>query len=111
MSVPRPQPRTSHTTPSLTCFRSSVQTFQTYFQNAWKTLKNPTALMQTASQTASKASQQPASVMQQARNLNRAQVVAGGVVLAECLGFFTVGEMIGRFKIVGYHGETGAAHH
>jgi F-type H+-transporting ATPase subunit g len=89
----------------------SVQTFQTYFQNAWKTVKNPTALMQTASQTASKASQQPASVMQQARNLNRAQVVAGGVVLAECLGFFTVGEMIGRFKVVGYHGETGAAHH
>jgi F-type H+-transporting ATPase subunit g len=26
------------------------------------------------------------------------------------LGFFTVGEMIGRFKLVGYRGDTGAHH-
>jgi len=37
--------------------------------------------------------------------------VAGGVLVAECLGFFTVGEMIGRFKLIGYHGEVAAAHH
>ncbi len=48
---------------------------------------------------------------QQIRNLSRAQLAAGGVLLAECLGFFTVGEMIGRFKLVGYRGETHAAHH
>jgi hypothetical protein len=36
--------------------------------------------------------------------------VAGGVVAAEVLGFFTVGEMIGRMKLVGYHGEAGAHH-
>ena len=28
-----------------------------------------------------------------------------GVVTAEVLGFFTVGEMIGRFKLVGYRGD------
>lgn len=67
--------------------------------------------MQSASQTASKATQQPASVMQQVKNMNRAQVIAGGVLVAELLGFFTVGEMIGRFKIIGYHGENAAAHH
>ncbi|KAI5917870.1 GroES-like protein [Camillea tinctor] len=87
----------------------SLQTFQTYFQNAWKTLQNPTALAQYASEISSKATQQP--IMQQIQNLNRAQLAAIGVVAAECLGFFTVGEMIGRFKIVGYHGDAGAAHH
>jgi F-type H+-transporting ATPase subunit g len=32
-----------------------------------------------------------------------------GVVAAELLGFFTIGEMVGRMKIVGYRGEK--AHH
>ena len=31
-------------------------------------------------------------------------MVAAGVVGAEVLGFFTVGEMIGRMKLVGYRG-------
>ncbi|KAI1259913.1 GroES-like protein [Xylariaceae sp. FL1019] len=86
----------------------SVQTFQSYFQNAFK---NPSSLLQSASETASKATQQPASVLSRVQNLSRAQLVAGGVVAAECIGFFTVGEMIGRFKVVGYHGEPAAAHH
>ncbi|KAH8682165.1 mitochondrial ATP synthase g subunit-domain-containing protein [Xylariales sp. PMI_506] len=85
----------------------SVETFQSYWQGALKSIQNPSSLVQTAS----KASQQSSSVLQQARNVNRAQLIAGGVVLAECLGFFTVGEMIGRFKIIGYHGEVEAAHH
>ncbi|KAI1871931.1 uncharacterized protein JN550_004134 [Neoarthrinium moseri] len=89
----------------------SLQTFQSYWQNAWKQVRNPSALLQTASQTASKATQQPASIIEKARNVSRAQLVAGGVVAAECLGFFTIGEMIGRFKVIGYHGENAAAHH
>ncbi|KAK4229735.1 ATP synthase subunit G, mitochondrial [Podospora fimiseda] len=81
----------------------SVSTFQTYFQNLWKQLQNPSAFIQSISKSVSP---------QQARNLSKTQVVAGGVLLAELLGFFTVGEMIGRFKLVGYHGEVhGAAHH
>ncbi|KAI8955089.1 GroES-like protein [Xylaria longipes] len=86
----------------------SMQTFQTYFQNVWK---NPSSLLQSASETAAKTAQQPASILSRVQNLSRAQLIAGGVVAAECLGFFTVGEMIGRFKIIGYHGETAAAHH
>lgn len=89
----------------------SVETFQSYWQKALKSIQSPSALIQTASQTASKVSGQPSSIIQQARNVDRAKLVAGGVVAAECLGFFTVGEMIGRFKIVGYHGGSGAAHH
>ncbi|KAL2136625.1 hypothetical protein VTI74DRAFT_2654 [Chaetomium olivicolor] len=76
----------------------SVSTFQAYFQNLLKQLKNPSSLLQSINP-------------QQIRNISRTQVVAGGVVLAECLGFFTVGEMIGRLKLIGYHGETHAAHH
>ncbi|KAI0438027.1 putative sorbitol dehydrogenase [Xylaria telfairii] len=85
-----------------------LETFQTYFQNVWK---NRISLLQSASQAATKTAQQPGSILSRVQNLNRAQLVAGGVVAAECLGFFTVGEMIGRFKIIGYHGETAAAHH
>ncbi|KAK4242652.1 putative sorbitol dehydrogenase [Achaetomium macrosporum] len=80
----------------------SMSTFQAYFQNLWKQLKNPSAFISSIMQSVNP---------QQIRNLSRTQVAAGGVLLAECLGFFTVGEMIGRFKLVGYHGETHAAHH
>lgn len=90
---------------------SSLETFQSYWQSAYKQALNPGALVQTASQTASKAAQQPASIVERLRNVNRAQVIAGGVVAAECIGFFTVGEMLGRFKVIGYHGDNGAAHH
>ncbi|CAM1504341.1 Fc.00g019320.m01.CDS01 [Cosmosporella sp. VM-42] len=76
----------------------SVATFQTYYQNALKSLQNRTFL------------QSPQNLLNQARNLSTTQVAAGGVILAECLGFFTVGEMIGRFKLIGYHGETGSHH-
>ncbi|KAI0421745.1 GroES-like protein [Xylaria grammica] len=86
----------------------SVETFQTYFQNVWK---NPSSLLQSASQTVAKTAEQPASILSRIQNLSRGQIIAGGVIAAECLGFFTVGEMIGRFKIIGYHGETAAAHH
>lgn len=33
-------------------------------------------------------------------------MVSAGVVGAEVLGFFTVGEMVGRFKLVGYRGDV-----
>jgi len=52
----------------------------------------------------------PEGVLQRIRNLNSAQMVTAGVVGAELLGFFTVGEMIGRMKLVGYRGETGSHH-
>ncbi len=81
---------------------SSVSTFQTYFQGLWKQVQTPGVFVNNVLQYTSP---------QQIRNLSRAQLAAGGVLLAECLGFFTVGEMIGRFKLVGYRGETHAAHH
>merc|ERR1712093_934591 len=81
-----------------------VPTFQNYFQRVLKSVRNPNALLSSAESTAN-----PTSVLQSFRDIKREQVVAGAVVGAELLGFFTVGEMIGRMKIVGYRGET--AHH
>ncbi|KAI1465501.1 mitochondrial ATP synthase g subunit-domain-containing protein [Daldinia caldariorum] len=85
----------------------SLTTVQSYWQNLLNSAKNPSALLQTAS----KVVDQPATIVQRARNINRAQLVNGGVVLAECIGFFTIGEMIGRFKLIGYHGGAQAEHH
>jgi F-type H+-transporting ATPase subunit g len=44
------------------------------------------------------------------RNVDRKQIVSISVVFAELLGFFTVGTMIGRMKVVGYHGEVHHEH-
>ena len=47
--------------------------------------------------------------------MNSQQWTTVAVITAEVLGFFTVGEMIGRMKLVGYHGtihhdESAASH-
>ena len=48
----------------------------------------------------------PENMLQQIRNLDRQQLGSFAVIAAEVLGFFTVGEMIGRLKLVGYHGDV-----
>lgn len=85
-----------------------VSTFQAYFQKLIQTARNPSAILQQASKTAEGSSSE--GLLNRLRNINQAQLVAGGVVAAECLGFFTAGEMIGRMKLIGYRGDTGAHH-
>ncbi|CAL3971148.1 hypothetical protein PZA11_007476 [Diplocarpon coronariae] len=80
-----------------------VSTFQAYFQRLVKSARNPSSLF------ASVASANQGSILSRVRNVERAQVYRGAVITAEVAGFFTVGEIIGRQKIVGYRGET--AHH
>jgi len=84
-----------------------LATFQSYFQSLVKSVRNPGHLFTQASKAGNTT---PSSVLQQVRNINTGQLVAGGVIVAELLGFFTVGEIIGRFKLVGYKGDTGAHH-
>lgn len=86
---------------------SPLSTFQSYFQSLLKGFRNPSSLFSQAQQSGSAT---PDGILSQIRNLNRAQLVYGGVILAEVLGFFTVGEMIGRFKLVGYRGEKEEHH-
>ena len=52
----------------------------------------------------------PEQAINRVRNVSRGQLIAGGVLLAEVLGFFTVGEMVGRMKLVGYRGEVHPEH-
>ena len=46
----------------------------------------------------------PQTILNQIRNVSMQQMVVAGVVAAEVIGFFTVGEVLGRMKIVGYRG-------
>ncbi|KUJ08717.1 uncharacterized protein LY89DRAFT_599306 [Mollisia scopiformis] len=76
-----------------------VSTFQSYFQRLVKSFRNPSALLNSTPNAT------PSNALQSFRNINTAQLVSGAVIVAEVLGFFTVGEMIGRMKLVGYRGE------
>ncbi|KAM0556785.1 hypothetical protein ACHAPJ_005845 [Fusarium lateritium] len=76
----------------------NLATFQNTYQSLIKSIQNRTFIQ--SSQNA----------IQQVRNIGPAQLAAGGVVAAEVLGFFTVGEIIGRFKLVGYRGEISSHH-
>lgn len=87
-----------------------MSTFQSYFQRVLQSARNPSSILSSAQSTATSAAQQPQNLLQRARNMDTAQLVGLGVVGAELLGFFTVGEMIGRMKLIGYRGETGAHH-
>jgi len=82
-----------------------------------KHMQNPSSLFQQASSSASStansmassmSSMNPGQMVNNIRNMDSQQMVSAGIVVLEVLGFFTVGEMIGRFKIIGYRG--GHAH-
>lgn len=64
------------------------------------TIFNQTA--STVGSHANAAAANPAGMMDKMRNVDNQQLIAGAVVLAEIIGFFSVGEMIGRFKVIGY---------
>ena len=102
---------------------TTVQSYATPLQNA---IRNPSGLMQTASQTASKAGaaaektaestakeamNNPESFLERLRNFDTATLTTVAVVTAEVIGFFSVGEMLGRFKIIGYRGDLSGEHH
>ncbi|KAF2751292.1 mitochondrial F1F0-ATP synthase-like protein g subunit [Sporormia fimetaria CBS 119925] len=83
-----------------------VATFQKYFQNMFNQLRAGKLFQQAES-----ASAQPTSLLQRVRNLSTAQWASAGVVVAEVIGMFSLGEMIGRRKVVGYHMYGEEAHH
>lgn len=83
----------------------SIQTMQGYLQPALNALRNPSQLAN---------SMNPNTILAQIRGASSAQYWSAGVIAAEVLGFFSVGEIIGRFKVVGYrekgHGGDSEAH-
>lgn len=85
----------------------SISQIQAYFQPVINIARNPRQLVSTARSVGNTS---PESVLSSARNVNSQQLGALAVVGAEVLGFFTVGTMIGRLKLVGYHGEVHHEH-
>ncbi|KAE8148205.1 mitochondrial ATP synthase g subunit-domain-containing protein [Aspergillus avenaceus] len=79
----------------------NLATFQSYFQPLISSFSNPAALKN--------ASFAPSNVVARVRNASVKEIALAGVTVAEVIGFFTVGEMIGRMNIVGYRGH--AEHH
>lgn len=77
-----------------------LSTFQSYFQ---RLLRNPGSILSSISL------KNPKEILQRARSLSSGELAYGMVLFAELLGFFTVGEIIGRFKLIGYNGEI--THH
>lgn len=91
-----------------------MATFQTYFQNMISSFRT-TSLSQASSAAQSTAqSMSPQSIIKRIQSMDNQQMISVGVVAAEAIGFFTVGEMIGRMKLIGYsssqHGH-GATNH
>lgn len=83
----------------------TLQTVQTYLQPVTKAIQNPSAFLNRAP-----APKDPQSFLNRVRDMDPATLKQVGIVTAEVIGFFSVGEMLGRFKIVGYRSEAPHAH-
>ncbi|KAL1963910.1 hypothetical protein VTN77DRAFT_7716 [Rasamsonia byssochlamydoides] len=79
----------------------SLATFQAYFQPLINALRNPSTLKNL--------NISPQAILGRVRSMDKKELAFVGVTAAEVLGFFTVGEMIGRRKIVGYRGKPAHA--
>lgn len=75
--------------------RRSTETFTSAYRSAWQSIQSGTATQRLGS----------------IRNMSTAQMVGVGIVGAELIGFFSVGEILGRFKLVGYRGGKSEEHH
>jgi F-type H+-transporting ATPase subunit g len=81
---------------------------QQYIQPAVNALRHPASLLNRISSEA--ANTTPQNVLAQIRGMSSAQWASIGVVAAEVIGFFSVGEIIGRFKLVGYRAKEHGDH-
>src|SRR5438046_3908618 len=86
----------------------TLATFQVYFRPVGQAIRHPSSLY--SSSGGNPGYLTPSRILYQVRNISREQLVTLGVVSAEVFGFYKVGEIIGRRKLVGYRGDT-AEHH
>ncbi|KAF2713660.1 mitochondrial F1F0-ATP synthase-like protein g subunit [Pleomassaria siparia CBS 279.74] len=87
-----------------------VATFQGYFQPAINALRNPASLVSRTTSFANSSAAQPANIIQRVRSLTSTEIISTSVIVAEVIGFFSVGEIIGRFKLVGYTSKEPVHH-
>ncbi|KAJ5523782.1 hypothetical protein N7494_010432 [Penicillium frequentans] len=81
----------------------NMATFQSYFQPMINVVRNPASF-----KTLSFPS--PQNFLARVRNASPKELALAGVTAAEVIGFFTVGEMIGRWNLIGYRGEAPSHH-
>lgn len=87
-----------------------MATISKYLEPVTNALKNPTSLFNAGVKTAESSAAQPVNVLNRVRGLSQQQWVAAGIIAAEVIGFFSVGEIIGRFKLVGYRARDHSEH-
>lgn len=78
-----------------------VKVWEQYYTQTLELFKTRTLLLQYASNF---------NLASRLRSLNTAQIAGGAVIGAELIGFFTVGEIIGKMKLVGYRGPVDSHH-
>ena len=96
-----------------------MQTIQSYLTPVQNALRNPSSFLSRSASTADAAAgrvaetatNNPSSFLTRLRELDSATLTTVGVVTAEVIGFFSVGEMIGRFNIIGYRSSGHHAEH
>ncbi|OOF95269.1 hypothetical protein ASPCADRAFT_207753 [Aspergillus carbonarius ITEM 5010] len=76
----------------------NLATFQTFFQPLTNVFRNPAAFKNS--------SFAPSNILARVRSADKKQLAVAGVTAAEVIGFFTVGEIVGRMNIVGYKGQS-----
>lgn len=86
----------------------SMATVQSHMQPLLHAMRRPSDLFNNTS--SSPLHLNPVHLVNRIRNLSRKEMATAAVVTAELLGFFTVGEVLGRFKLVGYRGEKEGHH-
>ena len=77
-----------HLSSTNTCRNRSSEAFTQAYRSAWKSISSGST----------------GNVLSSVRSLNTTQLVGVGIVGAELIGFFSAGEILGRFKLVGYRG-------
>lgn len=77
-------------------------------QPALNAMRHPATLFNRVASEASNTS--PQNLLAQVRGMSNAQWASIGVVAAEVVGFFSIGEIIGRFKLVGYRAKEHGDH-
>ncbi|PUU75877.1 mitochondrial ATP synthase g subunit-domain-containing protein [Tuber borchii] len=85
----------------------NVETFQKTFSPILNMLKHPRALIDSAWASPTL---QPTYILTQLRQLTSKEYAQFSVLGAEVIGFYTIGKMIGRRKIVGYRGGNSDHH-
>jgi len=89
---------------------STMETVQSYLSPLSHTFRSPSSVLSAAAPTARTVVNNPQNMVARLRELDPSTLTSIGVIAAEVIGFFSVGEMIGRFHIVGYRGGHGEHH-